>query len=120
LHPARDAAAKRADLSKTPERQGKAIPCSRLALTFVQSLPGELTQAAVTRSLPGFVSGISDTTAIYGGDISEPTSWGTGGVTLASSSFGDVVGLDHTKDFIPSCPRRLYVRLCAFDQFGLR
>jgi hypothetical protein len=120
LHPARDAAAKRADLSKTPERQGRAIPCSRPALTFVQSLPGELTQAAVTRSLPGFVSGISDTTAIYGGDISEPTSWGTGGVTLASSSFGDVVGLDHTKGFIPSCSRRLYVRLCAFDQFGLR
>jgi PEP-CTERM motif len=73
-------------------------------LTFAQTLPGELTQAAVNPSLPGYASGISDTTALYDGDISGPTSWGAGGVTLASSSFGDVVGLYHTKVFFLLVP----------------
>src|ERR1700742_2336815 len=67
--------------------------------SFVETLPGAETQAAVTPFLPGFVSEISDTTSIYGGDISGPTSWGSGAITGASSSFGDVVGLDRARDF---------------------
>jgi PEP-CTERM motif len=69
-------------------------------LSFVETLPGAETQAALTPSLPGFVSGISDTTAIYGGDISGPTTWGSGAITGASSSFGDVVGLDRARAFL--------------------